>query len=245
MIDLTLPTETGKKTHELVAEELRRRIVSGELAVGEQLPPEDELNQLFGIARTTLREALRVLESQGLIEVRRGRGGGPVVTKPDLDPTRTALAIALQLEGATVGDLTEVRMMIEPSAAGKLAHRHTEADLDALSAAIQAAHIAAEANDTAAFGQAAARVHETLIERSANSALTIISQLLHELVSRYYEDRAAVTPQRMMRRAVRSYRALVDYIEDGDVVGATEHWRGQMAFTSRRTSNEVPITFSA
>jgi len=245
VIELTLPTETDKKTHELVADELRRLIVTGELAVGERLPPEDELNQLFGIARTTLREALRVLESQGLIEVRRGRGGGPVVTQPDLAPARTALAVAFQLERATVGDLTEVRMMIEPSAAGKLAHRHSPADLEALSTAIEAAHIAAEASDTSAFGEAAARMHETLIERSANPALAIISRLLHELVSRYYEDRAAATSQRMMRRAVRSYRALVDYIEDGDVIGATEHWRSQMTFTSRRTSNKAPITLPA
>ena len=177
--------------------------------------------------------ALRVLESQGLIEIRRGRSGGPVVTKPDLEPLATGLAVALQLDCATVGDVYEVRLMIEPNAAGKLAHRHTEADLAALNEAIDLAEDAAEANDTAAFGHAAARVHETLLERTANPAMSIVSQLLHVLVERFYADRAANTDQRLMRRATRSYRKLIDYIEDGDVVGATDHWRVQMAFTGR------------
>src|SRR5262245_42996392 len=73
------------KTGEMIAERLRRQIARGELAIGERLPPEDELTAEFGIARTTLREALRILESQGLLEIRRGRTGGPVVTMPKID----------------------------------------------------------------------------------------------------------------------------------------------------------------
>ena len=238
MADQTFTESDSKKTHEVVAEQLRRRIMNGELEIGERLPPEDELNQQFGIARTTLREALRVLESQGLLEIRRGRGGGPVVTKPNLEPASTALAIALQLEGATVGHLHEVRRMIEPNAAGMLAHKHTDADIAALGQAIDLAAIAAEANDTRAFGEAAASVHETLLERTANPALSIISQLIHDLVWRYYTDRAAATTQKLMRRAVRSYRRLVRYIEDGDVLGATDHWRSQMDFTSRASGDD-------
>lgn len=238
MTDQAITGDDSKKTHELVAEQLRRRIMNGELRIGQRLPPEDELNQHFGIARTTLREALRVLESQGLLEIRRGRGGGPVITKPDLEPAATALAIALQLEGATVGHLYEVRRMIEPDAAGKLAHKHTDADMAALNRAIDKAKIAADANDTGAFGEAAASVHETLLERAANPALSIISQLLHDLVWRYYADRAAAASQQLMRRAVRSYRRLVTYIEDGDVLGATVHWRSQMDFTSRASGDE-------
>ena len=82
----------ARKTHEVVAGQLRDRILSGELQVGDRLPPEDELTEVFGVARTTLREALRVLESQGLITIRRGRGGGPVVTHPSLEPAAMALA---------------------------------------------------------------------------------------------------------------------------------------------------------
>ena len=81
-MNLTPSTSRRPKAHERVANILRDRIVTGELAAGDRLPPEDELTTQFGIARTTLREALRVLESQGLLLIRRGRGGGPVVTHP-------------------------------------------------------------------------------------------------------------------------------------------------------------------
>ncbi|HNI35288.1 MAG TPA: GntR family transcriptional regulator, partial [Microthrixaceae bacterium] len=102
------------KTYAVLAVELRDRILNGELAEGERLPVEDDLVEQFGVARSTLREALRVLESQGLITIRRGRGGGPVVTHPDLAPISMALAVSLQLQGTTVADLDEARRLIEP-----------------------------------------------------------------------------------------------------------------------------------
>jgi len=220
-----------RKTHELVAVQLRDRILSGELKVGDRLPPEDELTEVFGIARTTLREALRVLESQGLITIRRGRGGGPVVTHPSLEPAAMALAVSLQLQEATHGDLDAARRMIEPQVAGELARRHRADDLKALDRAIELADAAAQANDVEAFGFAAANFHETLMERSHNVTITTISMLLHEMVGAFYTQSSAGADQRAMRRAVRSYRKLVDLIRAGDVDGAVAHWHAQMAYT--------------
>jgi len=223
----------GVKTHEVVADDLRRRIVRGELALGERLPPEEELTTQYRIARTTLREALRVLEYEGLLAIRRGRGGGPVVTHPDLAPAATALAVSLQLRGATVGDLDAARRMIEPQVAGQLALEHTPADLDALNAAIDIASAAAEADDTAAFALGALGVHETLMEVSGNDTMSTISSLLHELVTDYYARSSAhqSTDQKAMRRAVRSYRRLVALIEAGDSDAAIEHWKAHMTYT--------------
>src|SRR3989442_5029833 len=109
------------KTGEVVAERLRRQIARGELTIGQRLPPEDELMAQFGIARTTLREALRVLESQGLLEIRRGRTGGPVVTMPRIDSLAEGLAVTLQPQATTAGDLDAARQLIEPRLAGRLA----------------------------------------------------------------------------------------------------------------------------
>ena len=128
--------QDSRKIHEQVADEFRRRIVTGELEVGERLPSEEELTQKFGIARTTLREALRVLESQGLIEIRRGRGGGPVVTEPNLEHAATALAISLQMQGTTLRDLDEARSTMEAHAARRLAETHRTEDIEALNKAI-------------------------------------------------------------------------------------------------------------
>ncbi len=229
------------KTGEVVANTLRRRIVNGELAIGERLPPEEELTAVFGIARTTLREALRILESQGLIEIRRGRGGGPVVTMPDDENLAQGMAVLLQLRRTTVGDLDEARQLIAPSLAAALAASHTDDDIVALTCAIDAASDAAEADDRHAFALAAALVHETIVERGGNTTLATISKLLHELVQQYYMTSVRHTDQAMMRRAVRSYRKLVRLVEAGDVEKTEEHWRKQMRFTVQRHDAEQPL----
>src|SRR6266542_5242241 len=70
------------KTAELVAAQLRRRIVKGELREGDALPPETVLMEQFGISRPTLREAFRVLEAESLITIRRGSRGGARIRTP-------------------------------------------------------------------------------------------------------------------------------------------------------------------
>jgi GntR family transcriptional repressor for pyruvate dehydrogenase complex len=219
------------KTGEVVAERLRHQIARGELAIGQRLPPEDELTAVFGIARTTLREALRILESQGLLEIRRGRTGGPVVTMPKIDSLAEGLAVTLQLQGTTAGDLDVARQLVEPRLAGRLALHHTADDLDALRAAAERASAAANAADRVAFGAAAAGMHETVMERAGNTTLATISRLLHALVAQYYVRSAAMSDQEKMLRAVRSYRKLVRLIAAGDADAAEEHWRKQMTFT--------------
>ena len=219
------------KTGELVAERLRRQIARGELAIGQRLPPEDELTAVFGIARTTLREALRILESEGLLQIQRGRTGGPVVTMPKIDSLAEGLAVTLQLQGTTAGDLDVARQLIEPRLAARVATKHTSADLAALHAAVDRASAAADAFDRVAFGAAAAAMHEAIIERAGNNTLATLSRLLHALVAQYYVRSAAATNHEKMLRAVRSYRKLVRLIDAGDAEAAEEHWRKQMAFT--------------
>jgi GntR family transcriptional repressor for pyruvate dehydrogenase complex len=219
------------KTGEMIAERLRREIARGELGIGTRLPPEDELTVELGIARTTLREALRILESQGLLEIRRGRTGGPVVTMPRIDSLAEGLAVTLQLQGTTAGDLDAARQLLEPRLAARLAEVHDDHDVAALRAAAERAADAAAASDREAFAAAAIAMHETLIDRAGNVTLATISGLLHTLVARYYARSAARSSDGQMQRAVRSYRKLVRLIESGQAAAAEEHWRRQMTFT--------------
>lgn len=233
------------KTYAVVADHLRRRILSGELAEGEHLPVEEDLTAEFGIARTTLREALRVLESQGLITIRRGRGGGPVVTHPDLGPISMALAASLQLQHTTVGDLDEARRLIEPQLAGQLARDHRKVDLSGLEAAVEAAAAAAEANDGMAFGLAAAGVHEALVRSAGNRTLSTLSGLLEHMVRAYYTRNTGRFDRALMRRAVRGYRKLLDLIEAGDEEGAVAHWDATMRYTIDAHDRNEPVRVTA
>ncbi len=229
------------KTGEVVADRLRRQIARGELLVGDRLASEEELTAHFGIARTTLREALRILESQQLIEIRRGRGGGPVVTMPAVDSLALGIAVLLQLQRTTVGDLDQARAIIEPRLAAELARCHSQDDLDALAAAIQAADDAAENDDRQAFGAAVVVLHETIVERAGNETLALFSRLLHTLVAQYYLGSAFNAADSQMRRAVRSYRRFLSLVADGDAAGAEGHWRKQMAYTSSNQDGDAVL----
>lgn len=231
-----------RKTYAVLADQLRAQILSGELAEGDRLPVEEELTAHFGVARTTLREALRVLESQGLIAIRRGRGGGPVVTHPDLGPISLALAASLELQHTTVGDLDEARRMIEPQLAGQLARCHRTADLAPLRNAVDEAAAAADQGDALAFGLAAAAVHEALVECAGNRTLSTLSRLLQHMVRAYYTRNTDRFDRRLMGRAVRGYRKLLDLIDAGDEPGAIAHWDATMRYTIEARDPAEPVT---
>lgn len=229
----------GRKTGEALAANIRQQIASGELEIGARLPTEDELTEQYGIARTTLREALRILESQGLIQIRRGRGGGATVTMPDLARLAEPLAVVLQLRKTTVDDLDAARVLIEPRLAGWLAEHRSDDDLAMLREVVDQAARAANAGDQLAFGRAAALLHSTILERGGNETLSVLSQLLHRLAVHRYTAGALQADPALMRRAARSYRRLYDLIEARDATAASSHWEKQMVWTTTAGRNEL------
>lgn len=234
------------KSGEVVARTLRNRIARGELHPGDRLPPEDELMANLGLARTTVREGLRILESQGLIQVRRGRQGGGRVTHPSVERLAESLALTLQLQKVSYRDLDQASQLIEPALAGRLARTHTDEDIAALRALVDRAGTAAERNDRQAFGMAATDLHEAIVARAGNETLATLSRLLHELRAEYYLWASDQTPgQKMFERAVRSYRKLVRLIELGDALAAEDHWRKQIVYTSGHGERDYdqPISF--
>jgi DNA-binding FadR family transcriptional regulator len=234
------PIERRARTSEMVADSIRTQVARGELKAGDRFPPEDELMDVFGIARTTLREALRILESEGLVTIVRGRNGGPRVTAPSVENMTRSFALMLQIEGVAMADVYDACAMIEPHLAGLLAANRTPRALAELKAAIDAAATAANADDGTAFGEAAGTVHEKIFEHAGNASMSIFAQLLHGVIAQCYRrsGRAATSAER--RRAVRSYRKFYKLVDAGDAEGAEAHWRLQMSYGSR-TREQHPV----
>ena len=101
-------------------------VVDGQLTEGDFLPHETELMAHFGISRPTLREAVRVLESERLVEVRRGSRTGARVRLPGPEIVARPAGLLLELSSATLADVLSARVVIEPPAAKLLAERGTE-----------------------------------------------------------------------------------------------------------------------
>src|SRR3954454_17608475 len=120
------------KTAELVARTLRRMVVDGQLKDGDFLPHEADLITHFQVSRPTLREAVRVLESERLVEVRRGSRTGAKVRVPGPEIVARPAGLLLELSGATIADVMVARSGIEPLAVRLLAESATPESLDEL-----------------------------------------------------------------------------------------------------------------
>ncbi len=126
--DLFGDREPGRGSN-AVALQVQRAILSGAIRVGERLPKERDLGQFFGVSRATLREALRILEASGLIEVRRGSSGGIFVSSPPVDRTGAALGALIQLGDVTPRHFTEFRLTFEMESAELAARRASAEDI--------------------------------------------------------------------------------------------------------------------
>src|SRR5262252_10976690 len=106
-----------------IADELRAMIVSGRLSEGDSLGREPELVERFGVSRPSLREALRILEAEGLITVVRGVYGGVVVHEPDQRLTARTASLVLRARNVSLADVFEARALLEPMAAKAVASK--------------------------------------------------------------------------------------------------------------------------
>ena len=231
------------KTAELIASYVRGQIVRGELNTGDALPSETALMEMFGVSRPTLREAFRILEAESLISVRRGARGGARVVSPDLAVAARYAGLLLQVSGTTIADVYEARLVIEPAAAGLLAIRRSQQDLDDLGACLQRLADLVESDehfkDPDAWSQAAQKFHDLVLERAGNRTLAVQAGVLREVVAMHLStvvmrifDRPDTQDQ--FRKLIRSYRKLVVLLDARDAEGAERHWRTHMEVAGRR-----------
>jgi GntR family transcriptional regulator, transcriptional repressor for pyruvate dehydrogenase complex len=118
---------------EHIIDQIREAIFDGRLRPGDKLPSEKELIEEFKVSRGTLREALRSLEGLGVLDVRQGVSGGPYITEIGVDRAKENLASYFQFKNLSIQNLVEVRLMIEPPIAAKVALKITDDDLSKLS----------------------------------------------------------------------------------------------------------------
>jgi GntR family transcriptional regulator, transcriptional repressor for pyruvate dehydrogenase complex len=219
------------KAAELVAARIRGQIIRAELKQGDALPAESELMETFGVSRPTLREAIRVLEMESLLRMRRGSRGGALVTAPDPRVAARAVGVLLQLRGVTLRDLHEARTMIEPMAARHIAESRTS------SAALAVLHSRNEAaratvGDFREFPHHSWAFHRGLVEGTGNQTLEVLWQTIADIIelqvtSRYTRPMNAAEIEDQVtqnRRSVRANDRLLKLLESHDADGAERYW---------------------
>jgi DNA-binding FadR family transcriptional regulator len=236
MADMKSNVSASREKPQIIADELRSAILAGELSEGDSLGQELGLVERFGVSRPSLREALRILEAEGLITVVRGVRGGVVVREPDERTTARSAAMLLQARNVSLADVSEARALLEPLAARAIASKRSRKTIvRQLGKLIDVQEAALE--DPVAFGAANAAFHEQLVELAGNQTLGILAEMLHEIVARAVaavSDAADTGASLSVReRGIRSQRRLLELLDAGDAAGAEEHWRTHMTVVGK------------
>ncbi|MEM6107582.1 FCD domain-containing protein [Mycobacterium sp. 050272] len=164
------------KASDILADRLRAQILGRAMRPGDQLASEAELISAEGFSRGTVREALRLLESDGLIEIRRGPRGGIRVTRPDLRQISRSVALLLTLAETTTGKFYEFRKLLEPSIAAMAARSATDEQRGWLLAV-------ADATSRNGSWEPSVEFHEALAVCSNNEVLRLVIAMFEQELS--------------------------------------------------------------
>jgi GntR family transcriptional regulator, transcriptional repressor for pyruvate dehydrogenase complex len=181
-----------QKRPDLVAEEIKRLITEKDLKPGDRLPREVELQALYSVSKSTIREALKSLEVQGLIKVTTGPNGGGMVVEVPLDRTLQLLQNYLFFKDVTIDDIYTVRKLLEPElAAGAVPHL-TEQDFAALEASIACCDRPATGHGVGGIlrqRQEDVNFHDILAAANPNPFLRFSCELINEMIRQLIEFR--------------------------------------------------------
>lgn len=222
MTDLNIyhPVGSQKTLAQQVTDELQRLMLTGKLKEGEKLPSERELCELFGVSRTVVREAIRILQTKGLVEVRPGIGS--IVRSPSSNQIIEGLSLLIQAKanGAEISlvALCEVRSLLEVEISKMAAERATPEDIQEIQRIVD--DLGTFVNLPARFYERAVDFHRSLAVATHNLLLVIIFDAIQELV---LGMRQTLVPEPVApQAALRSFRQILEHIQARNPGGAAQ-----------------------
>jgi GntR family transcriptional regulator, transcriptional repressor for pyruvate dehydrogenase complex len=169
------------KTSERIARDIAAYIVDAHLPEGARLPREKEMLDMLGVGRMTLREALRLLDTQGVIDIRSGPHGGPVVRRPQPEDLAGSLTLLLQFHAASLADVMLARQALEPMVARLAAEHVTDEQLEALGETVDLMRRHAGSQDV--FHRENERFHQLVAVAAGSVTLRVFSDTLKTIAS--------------------------------------------------------------
>lgn len=220
--DLFLPVNVDRAS-QVIVDQIKVLIRAGKLQPGDRLPSERELCQRFNVSRVTVREALRVLETGGLLTIRVGSHGGAFLTSPSAERLGEGLADLISLAPVTAHDVTEARFIVELGTLPLAVERATDEDIAALFGMVEEAEEAVKAGRYNV--ELSAAFHTRIAQCTHNPAIEMMMQSFNGPMRMSLEESHTSAP--MGEQGVAEHRSLAEAIEARDLEGArklmTEH----------------------
>lgn len=232
---LSISNRRPPKRSEIIARELVDYIVDSRLPAGTMLPRERDMIEQLGVGRTTLREALRILETRGVINIRSGPGGGPVVRHPDPADLTESLTLILQFQRATMLEVHDARIWLEPMAARMASTHITKAEIKRLKD-INAEMAAAVDSTEESIIDANQRFHRVIADATGNVVLQVFTQTMLTVADTGVAD---IKHGREFKRvAVQGHKAIIAAFEARDPQAAEDAMRAHVSEGKKRRTRE-------
>ncbi|CAB5166839.1 Transcriptional regulator, GntR family [Olavius algarvensis associated proteobacterium Delta 3] len=206
-----------------VVDQIQEAIIDGRLQAGDRLPSERELKGVLQTSRSTLREALRVLEQKGLIEIRLGMGGGAIVKTLNEDQVTESLDLLLRSQKASLNHLAEFREGVEGDVVAIAAERATNSDIERLRSLLDEAAACVErgVEHLDDFLKVDTELHLTFAYITENPVYISVLKSIHDNIHRYYEI-YLVMDQPELEENLRDLERIVSAVEDRNTPRARE-----------------------
>lgn len=223
-------TVSANRMSEAIVAQIRNLIRTNRLVPGDRLPSERELCEQFGVSRVTVREALRVLEAGGLIEIRVGARGGAFVTTPTSDQLSAGLADLINLASVTAFEVTEARIVFELGIIPMVVERATDEDIEDLRE-LTREHIAALKRGEYTMAMSA-QFHNRVGACTHNAAIEMLVHSFHGPLLMSLREARTAAPV-MGQRGTYEHRDLVEAIAERNVEEATAIMRRHIERTAK------------
>ena len=230
-----VPLDSRRKSEE-IADQIRRLAISRELKAGVRLPPERELSKQFNVSRTGLREALLLLESQGFLQIKRGRHGGAFVQEMHSRSITGAVHHMLRLGQVSIEQLLEARLGIELMLLGVAGQNARRPWTDDLEQNVAQAEALAAANTPAArleLLENLHRFHQIVAEATKNPVFELAAEAIVAIISAHLTEAGHVGCVSL--ESVREHRSILEALKKGRVDGAQRLLEAHLKADSRRT----------
>jgi GntR family transcriptional repressor for pyruvate dehydrogenase complex len=231
------------RIYEEIVRQVKQLIGEGRLKSGDRLPPERDLAEKFMVSRTSVREALRALQSRGLIEIRAGEGA--FIRDVSVETLIEPLALVILPHREAVGELFEARRLLEPAIAALAARRATREEIQEMERILedQAKEVAAGRTGMLQDGALhAARA----ITRIVNALMDLLTQSREESLhtpgrpTRSHEDHRRILEAVLRRDEMAAHRAMLDHLIAVETLVTGAHADDRTATTAARKRKSRP-----